>query len=558
MLANYDQYRRSFYVDTPASVLSNSTEAAAFSWEPSFTILIPANPLLASDLIETLASLRRQIYRSFSVLVVTPSSPLDGAIETQLVNAAGLKAAVELQGDYALVLDSGDSLSPDALHRFASVLQNRKPALLYGDNDELEIRASGVSRHINPHFKPDFDPDLLLQSPFIGDSFVAPIASLRRALQSGFDLSRESRGALVLELAGPMAGADAEHVQRILHNRSAAAPKVEPSVYASAVRAYLSRARSDVEVIMPQVEAADFKSPRILWPIPKETRAAVIIPTRDRLDLLGPCLASLIAAKARAKVPLEIVVVDNASTSVTTERFLDALDLTGTIKLIEYDAPFNWSAINNHAARSVHADVLIFLNNDTVALSQDWSDELCRQAIRPEIGAVGPRLLYEDGTIQHAGIILSDGRIVHEGAGSRADDGGYLDRRHQVHRTAAVTGACLATRAEIFNKLGGFDEEELAVEANDIDYCLRVRRAGLGVVYDPFCTLYHFESQSRGHTAGKESTRAQAKAELTNLKRRWGSDLGGDRFYNLHFDRRSAPFTRLGPPPTLAKPSNIE
>lgn len=292
---------------------------------------------------------------------------------------------------------------------------------------------------------------------------------------------------------------------------------------------------------------------KVIWPLPEGVTASVVIPTRDRLDLLGPCLASVIASRKTNIAALEIIVVDNASASAATKRFLHTLDLSGEIRLLDFDGPFNWSAINNHAARLLKSDVLIFLNNDTVVLTDDWADELCRQALRPEVGVVGARLLYEDRTIQHAGVVLGVGesKIAHEGAGLPLEDAGYLGRRSLVHRAAAVTGACLATRRTVFASLGGFDEDRLAVEGNDIDYCLRVRKTGFAVLYDPYCTLYHFESKSRGQTSMDAERLHQAQSQLAVLGRRWGADLLTDPYYNRHFDPASRPFTRLGPPPSL-------
>ena len=551
-LSNYDKYRRAFYIDTPALQEKLLKQAAAFEKQTEFTILIIAPPRTEGELLVTLGSLRSQTYRSFDVIIIGTGHDAARASETALAPAVvSLEFPEVISSDYVIVVDAGDQLTSDALHRFASNIQSKEPVFIYSDSDQIKI-GNGRVRFENPVLRPGFDPDLLLQIPYIGNLAAIEAKWLIQFVSTKDELHRNRRGSLYLKLLDGCSKDQVIHIPRVLYHLDEQVTDESASDYSDEVAAALERQGLDATVVrQPDVVGAQFSSSRILWPLRTGLKAAVIIPTRDRLDLLGPCLASLLAAKPQNSVEVEIVVVDNASASATTQRFLNTLDLAGRIRLIAYDAPFNWSAINNHAARGVDADVLIFLNNDTVALTQDWSDELCRQALRPEIGAVGPRLLYEDGTIQHAGIVFNNGQIVHEGAGAPATDGGYLGRRLQVHQCAAVTGACMATRAELFKSLGGFDEDRLAVEANDIDYCLRVRNAGFAVLYDPFCTLYHFESQSRGHTGLDRDRQRRADGELSSLRRRWGANLGGDPYYNGHFDRESRPFTRLGPPPLL-------
>lgn len=555
-LARYDDYRRAYYLTTPASREAARLQAKAFAARP-LTVIVVVPARAQDELAKTLASLRSQTYRDFRLVLLGEHQDGAAASDAALASAftaPDAQALGELLGeDYVVVIDAGDRLADDALHAFAAALQTGAPALLYGDSDTIETAPNGHERFVAPVLRPGYDPDLLLQSPYMGDVVVISAERLRAAIDGPDAMERSQRGLLVLKAIENTALSDIVHLPRVLYHQAADRFVAAPGAYDLAVAEHLQRAGGEA-VVTSHTDSQATPLPgvaRVVWPLRSQLKASVIIPTRDRLDLLGPCLASLLGAKAANTVELDITVVDNASTSAATQRFLNALDLAGRIRLIKYDAPFNWSAINNHAARNVNADVLIFLNNDTVVLSQDWSDELCRQAVRPEVGAVGARLLYEDGTIQHAGIVLGSGEslIAHEGAGAASSDAGYLGRRSLVHRTAAVTGACLATRADVFAQMGGFDEDRLAVEANDIDYCLRVRRAGLAVIYDPYCTLYHFESKSRGQTFADAARRDRAAKELATLQRRWGDALAQDPYYNPHFDRGARPFSRLGPLP---------
>jgi GT2 family glycosyltransferase len=222
------------------------------------------------------------------------------------------------------------------------------------------------------------------------------------------------------------------------------------------------------------------------------------------------------------------------------------------IRLMRFRGPFNWSAINNTAAREAKGDVLIFLNNDTVVLTQDWCAELAANALREDVGAVGARLLYADGTIQHAGVVLGiEGVAGHESVGETPAGGGYFGRSQLLRSAAAVTGACLATRRTLFEQLdGGFDDLNLKVAFNDVDYCMRARKAGYRVVYNPFAVLYHLESKSRGRELSEvQQTRHRAEAAL--FRARWGDDEIADPYYNLHFERFARPFERLRPPPRI-------
>jgi O-antigen biosynthesis protein len=546
-LDGWDAYWRAFYIRSPLAEAREAEEAAAFQWRPRLEVVIPTLPSQGVELEEMTASLKAQSYREFAHQVLR--LPGDDGAE------AG--AAQTLEGDYTVVLPPGDRLAPNALHAIARALQgDGRPRLLYPDADRLLKRVYGAVLHADPALRPDFDRDLLLQTPYLGRLIVAQTSLLKAILAGGGSLHPDARDDLWLRLVESVQDGDIHHIARILHHEagSAAAP-APPRAYLDTVRAHLARSHSGAEARiacdLAVPEGSSEQPIQIIWPLGRDRpRAAVIVPTRDRIDLLKPCLESLIGARAQNTVELEILVVDNGSTDPQTLSFLRSLAADERIRALSYDHPFNWSAINNYAARQTSAEVLIFLNNDTVVLTPDWCDELYRQAMRPEIGAVGARMLYADGTIQHAGIILGCDNAVgmHEGAGEPLSDAGYLGRRNLAHRAAALTGACLATRATLFHEFGGFDEVGLSVNANDLDYCVRVRQTGFAALYDPRCTLYHFESKSRGHTLLDESRRLRLEQEMETFERRWGDYGRHDPFFNPHFDRMSLPFTRLGDP----------
>jgi GT2 family glycosyltransferase len=244
----------------------------------------------------------------------------------------------------------------------------------------------------------------------------------------------------------------------------------------------------------------------------------------------------------------EIVVVDHESKEQETLDLLQDFKARHGIKALPFAGPFNWAAINNGAAQSATGDILVFLNNDTMVLSRDWLREFASQLSRPSVGVVGARLLYEDGTVQHGGVVLGVyGGAIHEGVGQSVEDGGYMGRTSLQRNALAVTGACMATRSDLFTELGGFDESNLGVEFNDTDYCLRIHDRGLSVIYTPFATLYHFESKSRGFSKTSEQERHNF-GERCFVTAHWRHYLEHDPYYNAHFERFSRPFSRLRHP----------
>jgi GT2 family glycosyltransferase len=289
---------------------------------------------------------------------------------------------------------------------------------------------------------------------------------------------------------------------------------------------------------------------RLRWALPAMApKVSVIIATRDRVDLLRPCVSSVLDSLPSYPGACEVLLIDNDSAEPATSAYFESLSEVPQIRLARFRGPFNWAAINNFGALEAQGEVLIFLNNDTAVITKDWCVELVANAIRQDVGGVGARLLYADGTIQHAGVVLGvEGVAGHECVGESPADGGLFGRSQLLRSTAAVTGACLATKRTLFHELGGFDELNLKVAFNDVDYCMKVRKAGYRVVYDPFAVLYHLESKSRGREVS-EVQQARHRQEAAFFRSRWGHSEMLDPYYNPHFERFARPFDRLRPPP---------
>jgi GT2 family glycosyltransferase len=269
---------------------------------------------------------------------------------------------------------------------------------------------------------------------------------------------------------------------------------------------------------------------RVHWGLgERPPKVSLVIPTRDRVDLLRTCVESLLE---RTDYPdFELVVVDNQSRDPEALAYLASLEADGRARVLRYDAPFNYSAINNWAVARCDGAIIGLLNNDLEVISPGWLREMASHALRPEIGAVGAMLYYPDDTMQHAGVILGIGGVAnHAYLGQPRGWPGHGGRAKVAQNLSAVTGACLVVRRAAFERVGGLDES-LEVAFNDVDFCLRLRAAGLRNVWTPFAEFYHFESASRGSDDTPEKA-ARFRGEVERMQSRWQEQLYWDPAYN--------------------------
>jgi GT2 family glycosyltransferase len=268
---------------------------------------------------------------------------------------------------------------------------------------------------------------------------------------------------------------------------------------------------------------------------------SLIVPTRDRLDLLRPCIESL--QHGTDWPAREILICDNDSRDPATHAYFHSLAARGLARAIPCPGPFNFAAMNNAAARQGRGRLLAFINNDVEAFQPDWLERLCREALRPGIGAVGAKLLDGEGRIQHAGIVLGTGGLVTHGHRHFPGDApGYLAGLEATREVSAVTAACLVVEAGKFAAVGGFDEKTFAVDFNDVDLCLRLNAAGLRTLLVPSAVLHHREAASRRWTP---EARARHEGEVAALKKRWGPLLAQDPHYHPGFDPDLGTYARL-------------
>jgi GT2 family glycosyltransferase len=292
-----------------------------------------------------------------------------------------------------------------------------------------------------------------------------------------------------------------------------------------------------------------FRVRRMLSSVPPQV--SIIIPTRDRLEFLRGAVESIL--KHTNYPNYEIVIVDNRSTDPSTLSYLARVSDNPQIRILRFDYPFNHSAINNFAAKQCQSSVLAFLNNDVLVINGDWLTEMVSQVMRPEVGAVGAMLYYPDDVIQHAGIIVGfDGAAVNCYSGRNRGSTGYFHRAELIQNYSAVTAACMLTRSQVFAEAGGFNERDLPVAFNDVDYCLRLRERDYLVTWTPYAELYHLESVSRGDDMAPDKI-ARFRRAQAYIAERWPGVITNDPYYSPNLSLDEIPFG-LAVSPRLRQP----
>jgi GT2 family glycosyltransferase len=265
-------------------------------------------------------------------------------------------------------------------------------------------------------------------------------------------------------------------------------------------------------------------------------QVSIIIPTRDQLALTRACVESVLTQTRYRN--FEILLVDNQSSDPDTLRWFSSIDAHPQVRLLRFDAAFNYSAINNFAVAQSQAPFVCLLNNDTAVISPDWLDEMLQHAQRPQIGCVGAKLLFDDNTVQHGGVVLGLwGLAGHSHKHALADSAGYQQRLTLVQNYSAVTAACLLVRRALFLQVGGLNEQALPVAFNDVDLCLKIQAAGYRNLWTPYAAHYHFESKSRGRE-DTPAKKARERAEINYMRQTWPVQIADDACYSPHLTRR--------------------
>ncbi len=423
------------------------------------------------------------------------------------------KVLDELPGEWVAHIRSGDILSSEALAEIVFFLDKfPDTGLVYSDEDSVNLQGKRYS----PHFKPDWSPDLLLGHNYIGQLTVYKKNLLFEAGGLSGKISPEEDYDLLLHLTEK--DTRIGHIPKILYSRGTPARPKDIEIEAehlALVRAFQRRGKpTNVEAI------AGFPGYfRVHWLLSEKPLVSIIICTKDRADLLEKCLISIYERTDYEN--FEVILIDNQSREKKIFELVNRWNEKepSRFRCLTINEPFNFSTLNNHAAGFANGELLLFLNNDTEVISSDWLQEMAGQALRPETGTVGAMLLFKDGSIQHAGIIVGGKNLaVHAHRGISGNDPGYKGRLLSPSNVSAVTAACMMVRKEVFFQAGGFDEH-LPHGYNDVALCLQLRRMGYFHILLPQVKLFHHESQTRGyHLPAIEQDQLQKEKEyLRNL-----------------------------------------
>ncbi|GHS88642.1 hypothetical protein AGMMS49957_10500 [Synergistales bacterium] len=453
-------------------------------------------------------------------------------------------------GDFVALLDHDDTLSPGALYEVAVAIKNNPAAsLFYSDEDKLNFEGG----RCEPHFKPDWNPDLFLSYNLFSHlgvykrDLLTKIGGFRVGLEESQDYDLVLR---CLEVVGDNAVC---HIPKVLYHwrktPESAATGADKKPYAAqaAVRAIAEslgrrNIRAEVTELMPGTGLI-----RVKYALPDIVpKVSIIIPTRDALNMTRRCIDSILSKTDYANY--EIVLVDNGSRDKKALKYFEEIALKPNITLLRDDGPFNYSKLNNTAVEACGGEIVCLLNNDTEVITPDWLGEMVSHAVRPGIGVVGARLWYSNNTLQHGGVVLGIDKVAgHIHLSLRRGKAGYFRRACLIQNLSAVTGACLMVQKSIYRRLGGLNEKNLAITYNDIDFCLRVRDAGYRNLWTPFAELYHYESATRGRDALTPKKAKRAEMEADYMLETYGNVLKFDPAYNPNLSL-SAPFRLAFPP----------
>lgn len=517
---------------------------------PLISVVVPVYQTPEKWLRRCLDSVLRQVYQNWELCVADDASP-DPRVREVLEEYAGRDARVKLAlrpdnghiseasntalalatGEFVALLDHDDELRPHALLEMAEAISSRKEVeLLYSDEDKID--ANG--RRFSPYFKPDWNPDLLLSQNYVCHFTVIRTVLVRRVggFRKGFEGSQDHD--LILRCTEALAPSQIHHVTKVLYHWRAieGSTALERSAKDYAAKAGVRAVSEHLQRIdsTATVEELTHGHYRVRWPLPPvPPKVSIVIPTRDRVGLLRACVESVLANTDYADY--EVVVVDNLSVEPETLSYLEDIRQRPGVRVLRYEAPFNYSAINNWAVARCTGDLVCLMNNDIEVIDKGWLQEMAGQALRPGVGAVGAMLYYPDRSIQHAGVILGIGGVanhayVHQPAGYP----GHGARALVAQNLSAVTAACLVVRRHCYLEVGGLDER-LEVAFNDVDFCLRLRAAGYRNVWTPFSAMIHHESASRGND-DSPAKRARFIGEVDYMLQRWGEEIRHDPAYN--------------------------
>lgn len=564
---NYNEWVSRFDAFPEGSVEQIRSAAEKLNYQPKISVLTPVfNPPIHHFKL-CLDSVLNQGYQNWELCLADDCSTdpeVRRVIEEYCANDSRIKAVFRdssghistatnsalalATGEYLAFLDHDDELTSDALYLVARELNEHPEAkLVYSDEDKKT--ATGL--RVNPHFKSDWNPELLVHQNYICHLLVIKRSEVEKVggLRPGFDGAQDWD--LILRVSEQLKEEEIRHIPHVLYhwtliaNSTAQSTAAKPYVLEAqrrAVQEYLDRTGQPGKASI--WHAISHISVERMVPR-NEPKVSLVILTRDKVSLLKQCIESLFEETSYKN--FEVIVVDNGSIEEETFDYFKTLKARPNVKVVRDERPFNFSALNNVGVQHCTGDVLGFLNNDLEFVSSAWLEKMVAQAIREDVGAVGARLFFPNNLLQHGGVILGIGGVAgHNHKGRPKEDPGYFNRAILSQNLSAVTAACLLMRRTVFEAINGFDEG-LSVAFNDVDLCLRIRESGFKVIYEPEAELYHHESASRGYENTAEKF-ARFEREVDTMKQRWAHILRSDPYYNPNLTNLSEDFVFAFPP----------
>lgn len=525
-------------------------------WEkcPYFHFLLTLLPVQIQWLKHTLDSLETQIYPHWKITIIAFTPQPDELVLGNRVSWYELgddedsyealnRHAMEQGFDWVSFVEAGDRLAPQALFKLAHLSRGQPEwKIIYSDEDQI----SADSVRSRPLFKPDYNPDLLHAYPYFGglclfdSNLYTQLGGIDGAMDGIEDYD------LLLRCTEKVTLAAIGHLAEILYTRFTLGGhciRTRQEIWESgmqSLRMHFSRRGIDAKIgTGPYVGTHE-----VVYPLTRSPLVSILIPTRDHLELIKPCIDSLLEKTDYSNY--EILILNNDSQETEVLSYFSEIQSHPKIRILDYPHPFNFSAICNFGARQANGEYLLLLNNDTEITHPSWLSEMVRHGLRPNIGIVGARLLFPNGTIQHAGVVIGmKGVAEHPFISASPDDPGYMMRATLAQNYSAVTAACLLIRKTVYEEVGGMDETDLKVLYNDVDLCLKVRESGHEIVWTPAATLIHKASVSikkQFDSSRRYSQMRRAEHERDTMYGRWLKWIANDPAYNRNLTQESNHF----------------
>lgn len=520
-----------------------------FSYEPKISIVVPTYNTDSQFLIEMIESVINQSYDNWELCIADGASTNKQVrdiledyskrykkikvkfLEENLMISGNTNEAMKLvTGEYIGLFDHDDLLTPDALFEVVQCLnENKNCDFVYSDEDKIDEKNS---EYFDPHFKPDWSPDLMRSYNYI-THFTVFSKDLYKAIgdfNSEYDGSQDYDMFLRLTEQAKCI----KHIPKILYHwrvhKNSTASGIGAKSYAleasrKALESHLKRIGED-GIVKDGKYIGSFK---VDYKIEGKPLVSIIIPNKDEVSTLKKCITSIIRKTTYENY--EILIVENNSTEEKTFKYYDDLiNKYNNVRVIKWDSGFNYSAINNFAVKQARGEYVILLNNDVEIITKKWIEEMLMHAQRKDVGIVGAKLYYPDETIQHAGVIMGIGSVAgHSHKYFHRDEMGHAGRLKVVQNLSGVTAACLMVSKSIYNEVNGLDEG-YRVAFNDVDFCMKVREKGYLVIFTPYTELYHYESKSRGAENTPEKIE-RFNNEIKRFEQKWGLWMK-DPYYN--------------------------